>query len=94
MEFLLYFFALIAIAALLRGVLVNHREPLDTTPEQVLLDADAMCRYGHHKQALELLSLYCQHFPDNQLLNEKRIAVIEAMKKPLKPSPSGVATNK
>lgn len=86
MEFLLYFFALIAIAALLRALLVNHREPLDTTPEQVLLDVDAMCRYGHHKQALELLSLYCQRFPENQPLKKKMLAVMNAMEK----SPSGV----
>ena len=83
MEALLILLALLFFLVLLFAAFKPKQgELLDVTPEQILRDAEAMCLYGHHRQAAELLELYCQRFPDNRRLHNKLLEIHQYLSMP------------
>jgi|GEM_PF-4104059 len=79
MEVLLLAFAILFLITLVGTARRKRPEPLDVSPEQILRDADAMCLYGHQRQAAELLELYCERFPDNPILQKRLTALHEEL---------------
>lgn len=94
MEFLLTIVVLLFVALLIRAIMDTHPAPLDITPEQILRDADAMCHYGHHRQAAELLEVYCQRFPDNALLRAKLAGIHQRLSRPASAVPASRLVSK